>query len=338
MLTGLTTFLAASSESTAKKGCQEKCFNPCMPDFVFYADFIGWQVHPDDLEYARDGGISTDPDVQIDQRGRVLSPKCQLVPGLRLKFIFDLNWCEWNFYAQYTWLSACLDNQKQTRNNSTKSLYPLIANLGISGQDPINFVRAKWVNHYNVFDFGMGRTFSINCCFDFHPHFGFKAAWQGLKYTINYENTKRLDIYNRVNCNGIGLRGGFDAAWKFSPCFSAIGGLALSSVWSIIEISRQDYFNPNIDDPNSVFIENLNLRRERCALIPVTELFFGLKYDELKYCCYNVFFFIGWENQVWWNMNRFLFAAKGENENGFLFGPHGNITYQGLIIRGGLCF
>ncbi len=40
--------------------CEETYWDPCacdMPDFLVFADFILWQVHPEGLEFARKGGM-----------------------------------------------------------------------------------------------------------------------------------------------------------------------------------------------------------------------------------------------------------------------------------------
>lgn len=328
-------------------GCS---YDPCcpvdcceMPDYTLYADFIYWQVHPEGLEFARSGGASQSLTSAVDSRGCILSPKCEFEPGFRVGAYVDLGCCEWDFYAQYTYLSQCFGDSKDVGVH-VSGLAPLIyTELDMSD---VNDAKGNWDSHLNVLDFGLGRTFEVNCCFDFRPHIGFKATWQDLKFHLLYDRNEttsivnRVKSYNKTEFDGIGLRGGFDAAWRFSPCFSIVGGLASSAVYSDLCVIREDTNYTLNNDVVTATNQNLNLKEDHCVLIPVLELMLGVRWDSRVCNCYDVFVFVGWENQVWWGLNRFIFISTSPDSlnNNIAFGPHGNITYQGLTVRGGLSF
>ena len=355
--------------------CPVPVWDPCawnMPDCVFYADFLYWQVNPEGLEFARKGGLTDTPLSPLTEPGEILSPGCKLEPGFRLGVVVDLDCCDWDFYAQYTWL-----NQSFSRNETATpdaNMQPLIANQIISADQilvfdgdvielgPMDSASAQWRSAFNVLDFGMGRTFAVNNCFELRPHLGFKATWQTLRYRVTYTRpsvqvdgqttvaSQRVDMHNKTEFNGIGLRSGFDTAWRFSPCLSLVGGFAVSAVWSDIETRREDWSQSPRGGGNP-FNKSLDFKRDECALIPVTELLLGLRYD-MTVCDYDIFFFLGWENQVWWNLSRFIVldniptpgaqlaspVTTTKSHNGYDFGPQGNIAYQGITFRGGVEF
>ena len=308
-----------------------------MPDYVLYADFIYWQVNPEGLEFARNGGIG-DAQTAVETRGSIISPKCEFDPGFRVGGVVDLKCSNWDFFAQYTYL--CSSSSESLEDDSENPvLVPLIHTVG--GMGAINAASGKWNSDLNVLDFGLGRTFEVNRCFDFRPHLGFKATWQNLDFDVRYERlvgeiTTVYQTHNRINFDGIGLRGGFDAAWRFSPCFSILGGFAASAVYSDLCITREDFNSPTI--LNASNNKNLNLRKDICVLVPVMELLLGLRWDSRVCNCYDVFVFVGWENQVWWDLNRFIMVGDSDDNNNIHFGPKGNLTYQGLTLRAGVGF
>ncbi len=332
---------------------EEAYWDPCaadVPTVTVYADFLYWQVHPEGLEFARLGGIGADLETPVVNNGSIISPKAELQPGFRVGTLIDLDCCNWDFYAQFSWLKTCLAEEIKC-NDAQKNLQPLIAaNPFLPNPElPLSLARGDWNSTFNVFDFGMGRTFSINCCFDFRPHLGFKASWQSLESKVRYETpqivendvvttpARRMDIRNKADVNGIGLRGGFDAAWRFSPCLRLTGGIAVAAIWADIDILRENIYTPDLNATEVKPVKILGFQASPCALIPVTELLLGLRYDTVV-CRYDAFVFAGWENQIWFDMNRFLFVNEGGSGDGYQFGTHGNVTYQGLTLRGGIGF
>jgi len=344
MMTGM-----VNSASAAWDAC---CPDPCcpvdcceMPDYTIYADFIYWQVHPEGLEFAREGGISASATTDVSERGCVFTPDCEFEPGFRVGAIIDLGCCNWDFYAQYTWLCEKFGKTVSTDQVSPPSntFVPLIYNQ--DGLSAVNTATGHWDNNLNVLDFGLGRTFEVNCCFDFRPHLGFKATWQELKYDVTYvrqDSTAVLtttNIHFKTDFDGIGLRGGFDAAWRFSPCFSIVGGFAASAVYSDICTFRTDSRYVTTDGVDGSVTTNVDLKNEHCVLVPVLELLLGIRWDSRVCDCYDMFVFVGWENQVWFDLNRNIYIQNaGDDHNDIQFGPHGNVTYQGLTVRAGMGF
>lgn len=337
--TSMLMMTGAAGSATAAGYC-DPCGNyDCceMPDYVVYADFLYWQANVQGLEYARTGyqfGLGA----EISEQGRFYAPGCEWTPGFRVGAIVDLGCCEWDFFAQYTWLRP----DEKDAVAGPGGLEPTILSDLIT--DIIDLfdnasASANYKVDFNVLDFGLGRTFNVNECFLFRPHFGFKATWQKLKYNVEYV-TPFNSVLSQVNTiqatqdfDGIGLRAGFDAAWKFSPCFSIVGNFAMSAVYSDLDSSRYDTVQNSVEgvlqgDPTII----ANTKNDVCTLIPVLELFLGIRWDTTVCDCYDMFVKIGWENQVWFDYNnvvRFNFDSHG---------PHGNFTLQGLTVGAGMSF
>ncbi|NGX57414.1 MAG: hypothetical protein K940chlam3_00305 [Chlamydiae bacterium] len=343
MMTGM-----VSSASAAWDAC---CPDPCcpvdcceMPDYTLYVDFLYWQVHPEGLEFARQGGVSANTSSVVSERGCIFTPECEFEPGFRVGAMIDLGCCNWDFYAQYTYLCEKFGKEvaSDTQTAAGADIDPFIYNLG--GLTDVTTARGDWDSHLNALDFGLGRTFEVNCCFDFRPHLGFKATWQELKYTVTYDRVVTTIITNRdvlhfkTDFDGIGLRGGFDAAWRFSPCFSIVGGFAASAVYSDICSHRNDTRFVLTNGTADAGVQNVDLKVDHCVLVPVLELLLGIRWDSRVCDCYDMFVFVGWENQVWWDLNRYILFGASSNNNNIEFGPHGNLTYQGLTVRAGMGF
>ncbi len=140
-LTGSVGSLSAAYDPYyADNCCPDTCWDPCaceLPDFVVYADFIYWQVHPEGLEYARKGGFGLDAETEVDGHGYIVSPECELEPGFRIGLVVDLGCCNWDFYAQYTWLSDCFHHEVRNPYDPTVGdgpidLQPLLWNQGLN--------------------------------------------------------------------------------------------------------------------------------------------------------------------------------------------------------------
>lgn len=338
MMTGLV------GSASAAGYCCDPCAPDCcdMPDYVLYADFLYWQVHQEGLDFARGGYQHGTNTASLDQ-GKIYSPECEWQPGFRIGAMIDLGCCDWDFYAQYTWLNP--DRKEHFFGVGDTNVEPyILSNIqDLIADINLQSVTAKYDLSFNVLDFGLGRTFNCNECFLFRPHFGFKATWQEHKYSVVYGygdspvtpvNTFVNSIHNKTRFDGIGLRAGFDAAWKFSPCFSIVGNFALSSVWSDLEITRIDGRTTTVVSLNQTSPEIIitNQKHDTCAIVPVLELFLGIRWDSTVCDCYDMFVKVGWENQVWFDTNRFireLFDSPGN---------HGNLTFQGLTVGAGMGF
>lgn len=311
-----------------------------MPCVTVYADFIYWQTTQDGLDFARTGQVVTEgvgDGLTSIPTGAIYDPDCHWSPGFRVGAFVDLNCCGVDFYAQYTWLHDHRPKVAGFGGNLTPTWNTLLNPIPVNG---IFRAEARTDSHYNILDFGLGRTFNVNCCFQMRPHFGFKTTWQEYKYDILYTTTNPFPsgatatrIRNKMDFNGIGLRSGLDLTWKMRCGFSLIGNMALSAVYSDINVYRQDSFE--IVTPFGTVLNSTIFAKEKahhCALVPVVELLVGARYDTTVCDCYDFFLFFGWEEQVWFNTEHFIRNTPDSNKTG------GNTMMQGIVLRSGVGF
>ncbi|NGX57415.1 MAG: hypothetical protein K940chlam3_00306 [Chlamydiae bacterium] len=339
----LTLFTTVGFMNVALANYDDCCQDPCCcetANFTLYADFIYWQVRPDATEFVRQGGISGSVSQETSEEGKVFSVGCDFEPGFRIGAIFDLNCCEWDAFAQYTFLIERMTHSVNVDFGVT-GVAPIIFNLG--GLTDVNFAKGDWHSDFNAVDFGFGRTFEVNCCYAFRPHFGLKATWQEFKFDVTYERivsttTTNMDrILLHSEFDGIGLRGGFDAAWKFSSSFSFVGGFAVSTLYSDWHTERVDWRFIVVDDVGGIGVKNVDLKQHSCILIPVVELQAGVQFETETCDCYRIFAMLGYENQVWWGVNRFILFGNSTNNNNITHSS-GNLTFQGLVLRAGVAY
>jgi hypothetical protein len=353
LLTGLMSSAAATNYC-----CPEIDFETGSCQFLngtAYIDFLYWQVNPDGLEFARKGGIADEASGSVLSQGEIFETSCSMEPGVRAGLIINLGQCDWDLSAQYTYLSPEFGNSASVPFE-TPGLQPLIFNA--AQLSDINLALGQYNSCMHVLDVGFGKTFEVKKCFSFRPHFGIKATWQKIRHNVTYElitdvlpppNPSLVAAFQRYNANfetdfdGVGPRGGFDASWRFNRSLSVVGNLAVSALWSDLTNSRQDFFsihvlNPQTFEFDEVFAaQNADITHPECVLIPVAELLFGLRWDDCLCGCYPIFVFIGWENQVWFNLSRAIMVSNFADNN-YSFGPQGNISYQGLVTRVGVSF
>lgn len=342
MKNGIKGWLAAlfmAGSFTAASAAYDPC-DPCdFSGFKVYADFLYWQVHPEGTEFVRQLGVGSTTTTTADE-GKVFSAGCDFQPGFRIGGIQDLECCDWDAFVQYTFLVERLTNNVSV-SQGTSGLTPLIYNLG--GVSDVDLAKGDWHSDFNSLDLGMGRTFEINCCYSFRPFFGIKATWQKYNFDVTYERIVSTTLTNRDRLqfhsefDGIGLRGGFDAAWKFCPWIQFVGTMAFSTLYSDWHATRIDWRYPVESGVEGVGTKNTCLKNYSCLLAPVVELQAGIQFETEFYCDYKALLMVGYETQIWWGINRMIYFGDSTNNNNFSH-TSGNLTFQGLVLRGGLVY
>jgi len=333
----------------------------CCPDFSacasewcsgvdaeIYADFLLWQTGVDGLEFARQDGIGNTSTTDVTSPGKIYSVDCQYDPGLRVGVIFDLCRCNWDFFADYTYFYERFGTTAHTVTGSggviPAGLVPLINSNG--GLSDLQEATGNWDNRLQVFNAGFGRTFDVCGCFLFRPHLGIKATWQTMQTRIVYDRTSNIfapiardTLAFTTDFDGVGLRGGFDTAWIFNRSVRLIGNFSMSSVWSDLKLLRQDTRTTVLTDGQVLNpITSVDVKENSCVLIPVMELLLGVRFDTCLCCCYPAYVMVGWETQFWFDLNRMILYSEGDDINQIVFGPQGNVHYQGLTVRAGIGF
>lgn len=316
----------------------------CRPTYDLSADYLFWQNHVDGLEYASVGGLAASADEDIDQ-GHILDTGCRSKPGFRIGLKVDLCQTCWDAFGQYTFLNY--DEVTAAEDPGAiglSSIRPLLWTFGTEAGETLSLAKGVWRSQINTFDFGMGATIRLDSCFAFRPHLGLKATWQKLKYHVTYQTrpsttqTTQDDICFTTDFNGLGIRSGMDTEWTICRNLSFVGSFALSAVYSDLNTNRRDEHINNILSSSSPRFKNVHINVEHCTLVPVTELFFALRWEIPMMNGYDYTVMLGWENQMWWNMTQFVLVSGENDPSRYDFGVSGNIAYQGLVARLGVAF
>ena len=281
----------------------------CMGADVFVtADFILWTPRQEGLEFAMTGAQGN-----ITNQGDLIEPDFGLEPGFKVGLGLNLGHDGWDMFLEYTWLRSCVSESK--RSNTMVNLWDTVLT-------PTR-MRGSWDYDLNNFDLEIGRNFFVSQYLSIRPHYGFKGGWQSQDYVVRAElgniNRKMVQDFDYW---GFGIRTGFDTAWHLNSSWSIFGNFALSALWSSFDIDRKD-----TDFDGAVTTTNVNTNNDFHTILPVLEIAIGVRW-EMWFSDDDYHFGIdaGWEEQVWWGMNRLIVINQPQRDNG-------DLTFQGLTLK-----
>ena len=288
----------------------------CMGADVFVtADFILWTPREEGLEYAMTGANAP------TSQGSLREPDFGLEPGFKVGLGLNLGHDGWDIFAEYTWLRSDVDDS--VRSSTMDWLWR-------DGVSP-DRADARWDFHFNVIDLELGRNFFVSQYLTLRPHYGFKGTWQDQDYTSRAEFlnaagdvTLRNKMVQDFDYWGFGIRTGLDTAWHFSSSWSIFGNFAISALWSGFDIDRKDTQFSAVADTT---ITQLNTENNFHTILPVLELAIGLRWETwFSDDDYHFGIDAGWEEQVWWGMNRLIVRQQPQRDNG-------DLTLQGFTLK-----
>ena len=342
----------------AEENCN-RCEPPSPPDpiceiggpsFLFYnspikeecwtlfvtGDFIYWRASVDGLAYSASKWRNN-----LNENlghGSVKHPDFAFEPGFKVGLGTRIAHDGWEFYSEYTWLhtgdkrgSTENANPLTTTSGATWFMEEAAPNSLLQPDFPLlTFAQGRWDLHFNSIDLSMARTSRVGRRFDMRPHFGFKGSWQRQHYSTHYTvNSHLADSTRRrmsqdIDYWGFGMRTGFDAAFHLNKWFRISGETAISGLWSGFDVDRLDRSAPA--DGSSAELATFKTSNSYHTIVPVLEMFLGMRWEKrFNENLYNYMMQLGWEHQVWWNMNQFYGAYEQ--------GSHGALTLQGLTFQ-----
>lgn len=323
-------------------------------DLFIDADFIYWTARQDGLSYALTSNIpltaAATENYQTYASGKSLYVNNKYSPGFKVGAGLILDHDGWDLYFQYTWF-------RTHPSSSTNSGYvvgtPGLDNiLGFTSHAPFDddgdsfrTAYSTWKLSFNEFDLELGRNYYISQKLTLRPHIGFKGGWQNQKFNnywtlaqpteIAFQwNSANYNIYQKNNFWNIGLRTGLDTSWMFTKNWSLFGDFAISTLWSKFTHKRKDVATTagsSVTTENLTDFQTLNNVDYTKQLTPVIELALGLRFDWwFSDDDYRFRLQAGWENQVWFNTNKYKAIA----DRGALYQERsGNLSLQGLTIE-----
>lgn len=301
-------------------------------DVFFTADFIYWSVREEGLNFANTGYAAGGTAVSTLSRGSTYAPSFTWRPGFKVGMGLQMAHDGWDVTAEYTWLNNGTRSKSVT--NPTTATYDLTPTFII---DPINTYVAvdtasgSWKSNFNTADLDLGRQYFISHYLILRPFAGLKASWQKQNYNVTYGTTTgSTTTYERSASTerffGIGLHTGMDAAFQFDQNWSMYGDFAISALASHFNLS-QTATTYNVTGTTTTASNYLGKYKAIYNTItPVLELGMGLRWDYwFNDDSYHVGLSLGWEQQLWWNMNRFATIMEP--------GYAGNLSMQGVTFK-----
>jgi len=293
---------------------------------VFIAgDYLYWTAREDNLQYASTG-FSNDPALSVPQ-GESKSPKFHYTSGFKTTLGFNLGHDSWSSNFTYTWFQNNNNRGKLTGNYAaglTPSIFP---SIDLTVDDYFKSATTVWGIHFNSVDWEFGRNCYISKYLSIKPFLGLKGSWQKQIFNNSYKAIVSDLATNYVSKNsnffwGVGIRLGMSTSWHLSESWSFYGDLGLSAVWGYTKTKRVDTYGIG----SGADVSPVNEITRGNPLSPVLELGMGLRKDVwFHHDRVHVGAQVGWEEQVWWDQNRFS-AERGVQRGGNLF-------LQGLTAR-----
>ncbi len=295
----------------------QPCVKNGVAEIYLLADFLYWKVTQDGLGYAQRG--TSQP---VLRRGTVYQPRFKGKPGLRVGLGLNLAHDGWDLLLTYTWLNVSADGR--TSNTDAEPLWKSGESSFLAG----GLTRAvtDWNIHFHIFDLEWGRHYYISRFLTLRPFFGFKGFFSGQDNCISYrgfvDQNRTQAGTNRVFLEedtwGFGIRLGLNTAWFFAENWSAFANFALSEAWTKFDVERKDRGNG---------ATILHLHYDRYTMTPILELGVGLRWDIWwNEDSYHASIQAGWEEQMWWDFNRFYSVNLPDSSLG-------NLSMQGLTAR-----
>lgn len=290
----------------------------CMGADVFItADFILWAPREEGLEFAMTGASGV-----VTNQGNLYEPDFGLEPGFKVGLGLNLGHDGWDVFAEYTWLATDVD---ETISSST-----MVDLWAQSMNATANRLRGRWDSNFNILDLELGRNFFVSQYLTLRPHYGLKGTWQNQNYTITADIDPAGNLITRNTYDfdfdywGFGIRTGVDTAWHFTKRWSIFGNFAISALWSGFDVERKD---STLVAATDSITATANTKNDFHTILPVLELAIGLRWETwLSNDDYHFGIDAGWEEQVWWGMNRMIVLGQPQRDNG-------DLSFQGLTLK-----
>ena len=283
-------------------------------------DYLYWTAREDNIPYAT-SGISEDIHVAAE-KGKSHSVKFRFASGFKAGLGFSFGHDKWDMAFDYTWFLSNDNHSSTSQGASESQLFPAIYTLSLA---PLSNASGSWKFRFNALDWELGRNFYVSKFLALRPFFGFKGTLQTQKYNIRYLFNDDSSTHYKANFKndfwGFGIRAGLNTAWHLGANWSFYGDLALSALWGAFNEHRKDKTAPS----GSGYTTAINNVAIFHTIKPVLELALGLRKE--GWFCDDRFHIAvqgGWEEQVWFDQNQFLFNASVHTAD---------LVLQGLTAR-----
>jgi hypothetical protein len=244
--------------------------------------------------------------------------------GLRLGIGYNLPYDKWDTKLIWSWFST---ETKSSISNTTSLILPQFFGAFANGDHPLNG-NLKWRLLYNMFDWELGRCYTVSKKFSFRPFISLKSGWifqninsrwqvderniNNVTVPVNYIATELL----KNNFWGIGPNGGVQTTWTLvhfaNQSLQLLGNFSTALMWG--NWCFKDEYSNQTPYRISTNLKDLHLGSLMiCGLLAIG---WEKHLKELKIAAK-----IGYEAQIWMNQLRIPTFQQ------ILL--HGDLTLQG---------
>lgn len=329
--------LAANGWGQNYSNCNNCCeWSCCDGKFVVGADWLYWKTEQDCAVGTIVKFEEFDNEFEgIAVKGDVKTWNQKYDNGFRVYAGYELPCDCWDIGVAYTYMPTNAKIRSFESDDPFSSLGDVFVTditdlqaIALEREElqEFDFFSAKWNNNINWIDVDLGRTICLCECFKFRPHAGFRAAWMDQKFRSfavqslgQYENTSFATRIKQT-FNGYGLQGGLWGEWELGGCgLSVIGHVGGSLMAAKFKIEEKSIITEQ-SSVDSFFLHPILGHDSFWTATPTFDYFLGLRYEDC-FCDMSFSAHIGWEQHLFFNMNR-LFDDCG----------NGNLSTQGLTL------
>lgn len=308
-------------------------------DVFLFGDFIYWSARVDGVQSTFTNQTFANPkpgESPSEPSDETRTSHFHLKPGFKAGIGMNFEHDGWDSLARYTWFRT----HANTNSHGT-NLYT----FKTAGQNIYNgpgIATTDWKLHFNAVDWELGRNYYISPKLLLRPFFGLKGTWMTQylsSYISNLDPTSETNVQYSSQVNekldfwGVGIRPGLQTSWQLSSQWSIFGDLALSALWGQFKNTEKEHLViSNLENTdNSGEYDSQQYVGSFHTITPVLEFALGLRWDyKFSDDDYRVRLQAGWEEQVWFNQNQFLYTSEGYPIPGSNFG---NLVMQGLTVE-----
>lgn len=329
------------------------------PMYLFFMDFIFWTAKEPTGLIVVDGSWNfqdpASPSGPSDSSGDIIYPAWGFFPGFRIGLDVMPNFDGWDVFFIYTWFY----NEKSSfpsldSNEIALPAWPIVyyspdVFLHLA-KDNVQEVNDHWENHFNRFEWQIGREFFLSPIFAVRPYWGL-LGWIGdQKFSILYKPVNFLEedtvfqVHAKQFSWGVGPYAGSEVGIFFVSLaivqmrFFARWGCGLP--WSdfsakvrIQEVSDDNTSAACVRNQSRHLIrDQQNSQNDYHQVTLETDISFGVRLEGWITKHVGMLVELVWDEQIWFD-HMHMYSVYLQRQ-----GVNGNYTMQGFTLRVGAYF
>ena len=322
----------------------QRYLQSALTGFFASADFLYWQADEDKLEYAINfqGGFGNSQVVNDKLAGLNFDWN----PGFRVTIGGTSCDCDhWGVYLNYTQIrNKAHGNINLGQPSATNLIFPtwdqIFLGVVTSGG------HARWHVDYSTEHLEAYKDYFVGRHLIFRPHMGLLNANINQEYHVNYDLLPNISVNvpqskMRAKCNywGLGVGGGTDVLWHFTPHFGIYGEFSAGILYGKFDVHRNGTSviptDTNVGNPFS-----FHFKKEMWRTRATMQTALGLEWETVFNRDRNrIAISLGYEFNAWFQQNQFMTSLHDADNNiaGIKNAP--TVTYKfadaDLAFKGG---